>query len=226
MLDVHEPIKETGIRRTWPNMMTREGARGMEWNAWSEGNSAEYLSTLPFVRLLAGPMDYTPGIFEMNMQKVNPTSVGHVNSTLARQLALYVTMYSPLQMAADVPESYERFMDAFQFIKDVAVDWDDSKYLEAEPGRYIVAARKAKGTDNWFVGCTASEHGHATELPLDFLDKGRKYEAIIYADAPDANYIDNPQAYVISKKKVNSKTVLKLKAAPGGGYAISIKALD
>ncbi len=168
-------------------------------------------------------MDYTPGIFEMNMQKVNPTSVGHVNSTLARQLALYVTMYSPLQMAADVPESYERFMDAFQFIKDVAVDWDDSKYLEAEPGRYIVAARKAKGTDNWFVGCTASEHGHATELPLDFLDKGRKYEAIIYADAPDAHYMDNPQAYTITRKTVTSKTKLKLKAAPGGGFAISIK---
>ena len=225
MVNAHEAVRPTGLCRTYPNLIGNESARGTEYESFS-GNKPFHTTVLPFTRLQGGPMDYTPGIFEMNMQKVNPTSVGHVNSTLARQLALYVTMYSPLQMAADVPESYERFMDAFQFIKDVAVDWDDSKYLEAEPGRYIVAARKAKGTDNWFVGCTASEHGHATELPLDFLDKGRKYEAIIYADAPDANYIDNPQAYVISKKKVNSKTVLKLKAAPGGGYAISIKALD
>ena len=170
-------------------------------------------------------MDYTPGIFEMNMQKVNPHSQGHVNSTLARQLALYVTMYSPLQMAADVPEVYNQFLDAFQFIKDVAVDWDDSKYLEAEPGRYIVAARKAKGSDDWFIGCTANENGHTSELVLDFLDKNKKYEATIYADAPDAHYIDNPQAYVITKKKVTRKSKLKMKAAPGGGYAISIKAL-
>ena len=162
----------------------------------------------------------------MDMKKVNPNSAGHVNSTLARQLALYVTMYSPLQMAADVPESYERFMDAFQFIKDVAVDWDDSRYIEAEPGRYIVVARKAKGKDDWFVGCTASEHGHDTVLPLDFLDKGRKYKATIYADAPDAHYLDNPQAYTISTKTVNAKSRLKLKAAPGGGFAISITPVD
>ncbi len=161
----------------------------------------------------------------MDMKKVNPNSKGHVNSTLARQLALYVTMYSPLQMAADVPEVYNRFLDAFQFIKDVAVDWDDSRYLEAEPGRYIVVARKAKGKDDWFVGCTANEDGHTSTLSLDFLDKGRKYEAVIYADAPDANYKDNPQAYVISKKKVTSKDKLKMKAAPGGGYAISLKPL-
>ncbi len=135
-------------------------------------------------------------------------------------------MYSPLQIAADVPEVYNRFLDAFQFIKDVAVDWDESKYLEAEPGRYIVAARKAKGTDNWFVGCTASEHGHETTIPLDFLDKGRKYEATIYADAPDAHYLTNPQAYTITRKKVTDKSKLKLKAAPGGGFAISIIPVD
>lgn len=222
MVNAHEAVRPTGLCRTYPNLIVNESARGTEYESFS-GNKPFHTTVLPFTRLQGGPMDYTPGIFEMNMQKVNPTSVGHVNSTLARQLALYVTMYSPLQMAADVPESYERFMDAFQFIKDVAVDWDDSKYLEAEPGRYIVAARKAKGTDNWFVGCTASEHGHATELPLDFLDKGRKYEAIIYADAPDAHYMDNPQAYTITRKTVTSKTKLKLKAAPGGGFAISIK---
>ena len=221
-LDVHEPIKDTGIRRTYPNMMTREGARGMEWNAWSEGNPPEHHVMLPFTRLLTGPMDYTPGVFEMDMNKLNPNSHAHVNSTLARQLALYVTMYSPLQMAADLPENYERFMDAFQFIKDVALDWDDSRYLEAEPGRYITAARKAKGTNDWFIGCTSSEQGHASTLKLDFLDADKQYIATVYADAKDADYKTNPQAYVIRKGIVSPKTVLKLKAAPGGGYAISI----
>ena len=168
-------------------------------------------------------MDYTPGIFVMDMKENNPNNTSHVNSTLARQLALYVTMYSPLQMAADTPENYSKYMDAFQFIKDVAVDWDESRYLEAEPGRYIVAARKAKGTDDWFVGCTAWEGGHESTVSFDFLDPGKKYEAIIYADAKDAHYKTNPQAYTITKKNVNSKTRLKLKAAPGGGYAISIK---
>ena len=159
----------------------------------------------------------------MDMTKVNPTSAGHVNSTLARQLALYVTMYSPLQMAADLPEVYERFMDAFQFIKDVPVDWSDSRYLQAEPGQYIVVARKDKNSDEWYVGCTAAENGYECTLPLDFLDKGRKYQATIYADAADAHYIDNPQAYQISTRKVGDKTKLRLKAAPGGGWAISIK---
>ena len=221
MVNGHEAVRPTGLCRTYPNLIGNESARGTEYESFA-GNKPSHTTVLPFTRLQGGPMDYTPGIFEMNMQKINPNSVGHVNSTLARQLALYVTMYSPLQMAADVPEAYERFMDAFQFIKDVAVDWDDSKYLEAEPGRYIVAARKAKGTDNWFVGCTASEHGHATRLPLDFLDKGRKYEAVIYADAPDAHYLTNPQAYTITRKEVTAKTKLDLKAAPGGGFAISI----
>lgn len=167
-------------------------------------------------------MDYTPGVFEMDMWKNNPSNPNHCNSTIARQLALYVTMYSPLQMAADLIENYEPHMDAFQFIKDVAVDWDDSRYLEAEPGRYIVAARKAKGTGNWFVGCTASEHGHTSTLRLDFLDAGKKYIATVYADTRDAHYKTNPQAYVIKRGVVTSKSSLKLTAAPGGGYAISI----
>lgn len=224
MVNAHEAVRPTGLCRTYPNLIGNESARGTEYESFS-GNKPSHTTVLPFTRLQGGPMDYTPGIFEMDMKKVNPDSKGHVNSTLARQLALYVTMYSPLQMAADVPEVYNRFLDAFQFIKDVAVDWDDSRYLEAEPGRYIVVARKAKGKDDWFVGCTANEDGHTSTLSLDFLDKGRKYEAIIYADAPDANYKDNPQAYVISKKKVTSKDKLKMKAAPGGGYAISLKPL-
>lgn len=224
MVNAHEAVRPTGLCRTYPNLIGNESARGTEYESFA-GNKPSHTTVLPFTRLQGGPMDYTPGIFEMNMQKVNPHSQGHVNSTLARQLALYVTMYSPLQMAADVPEVYNQFLDAFQFIKDVAVDWDDSKYLEAEPGRYIVAARKAKGSDDWFIGCTANENGHTSELALDFLDKNKKYEATIYADAPDAHYIDNPQAYVITKKKVTRKSKLKMKAAPGGGYAISIKAL-
>lgn len=222
MVNAHEAVRPTGLCRTYPNLIGNESARGTEYESFA-GNKPFHTTVLPFTRLQGGPMDYTPGIFEMDMSKVNPNSTSHVNSTLARQLALYVTMYSPLQMAADVPEVYNRFMDAFQFIKDVAVDWDESKYLEAEPGRYIVAARKAKGTDDWFVGCTANEDGHESTLDLAFLDADKKYEATIYADADDANYLTNPQAYKISKKKVSSKTKLKMKAAPGGGYAISIK---
>lgn len=222
MVNAHEAVRPTGLCRTYPNLIGNESARGSEFESFT-GNKPSHTTVLPFTRLQGGPMDYTPGLFEMDMQKVNPQSKGHVNSTLARQLALYVTMYSPLQMAADLPEVYNRFMDAFQFIKDVAVDWDESRYLEAEPGQYIVAARKAKGTDNWFVGCTSGENGHESEISLDFLDPGKKYEAVIYADAPDAHYLTNPQAYRITTRKVTSKSRLKLKAAPGGGYAISIK---
>ena len=222
MVNAHEAVRPTGLCRTYPNLIGNESARGTEYEAFA-GNKPSHTTVLPFTRLQGGPMDYTPGIFEMDMKTVNPDGNGHVNSTLARQLALYVTMYSPLQMAADVPEVYNRYMDAFQFIKDVAVYWDESKYLEAEPGRYIVAARKAKGTDDWFVGCTANEDGHESTLDLNFLDSDKKYEAIIYADADDAHYATNPQAYKISKKKVNAKTKLKMKAAPGGGYAISLK---
>ncbi len=221
MVNAHEAVRPTGLCRTYPNLIGNESARGTEYESFG-GNKPSHTTVLPFTRLQGGPMDYTPGIFEMDMSKVNPNSTSHVNSTLARQLALYVTMYSPLQMAADTPEVYSRFMDAFQFIKDVAVDWDDSKYLEAEPGKYITVARKAKGTDNWFVGCTSGEDGHESLLDLDFLDKGAKYLATIYADAPDADYRTNPQAYVITSQKVSATTRLRLRAAPGGGYAISI----
>ena len=221
MVNAHEAVRPTGLCRTYPNLIGNESARGTEYEAFA-GNKPFHTTVLPFTRLQGGPMDYTPGIFEMDINKLNPNSHTHANTTLARQLALYVTMYSPLQMAADLPENYERFMDAFQFIKDVAVDWDDSRYLEAEPGRYITVARKAKGTNDWFIGCTSSEHGHASTLKLDFLDADKQYIATVYADAKDADYKTNPQAYVIREGIVSPKTVLKLKAASGGGYAISI----
>lgn len=222
MVNAHEAVRPTGLCRTYPNLIGNESARGTEYEAMGYIKPS-HTTVLPFTRLQGGPMDYTPGIFEMDIKNINPNRDNHVNSTLARQLALYVTMYSPLQMAADLPENYNRFADAFQFIKDVAVDWDESRYLEAEPGRYIVAARKAKDKDDWFIGCTANEEGHTSTLVLDFLDKDKKYEATIYADAPDAHYLSNPQAYAITKKNVTHKTKLKMNAAPGGGYAISIK---
>ena len=221
MVNGHEAVRPTGLCRTYPNLIGNESARGTEYEAFG-GSKPSHTTVLPFTRLQGGPMDYTPGIFEMEISKLNPNNHSHVNSTLARQLALYVTLYSPLQMAADVPKNYERFMDAFQFIKDVAVDWDDSRYLEAEPGQYITVARRAKRTNNWFIGCTSGENGHESELKLYFLEAGKKYIATVYADAPDAHYKDNPQAYIIRKGTVTSKTALKLKAAPGGGYAISI----
>lgn len=221
MVNAHEAVRPTGLCRTYPNLIGNESARGTEYESFA-GNKPFHTTVLPFTRLQGGPMDYTPGIFEMDMNKMNPNSHSHVNSTLARQLALYVTMYSPLQMAADVPENYERFMDAFQFIKDVAIDWDDSRYLEAEPGRYITVARKAKGTGDWFIGCTSSEHGHVSALKFDFLDPGKKYVATVYADAKDADYKTNPQAYTIRKGIVTSNTKMKLIAAPGGGFAISV----
>lgn len=221
MVNAHEAVRPTGLCRTYPNLIGNEAARGTEYEAGAS-NNVNHTTILPFTRLQGGPMDYTPGIFEMDMSKMNPGNHSHVNSTLARQLALYVTMYSPLQMAADLVENYRKHMDAFQFIKDVAVDWDESHYLEAEPGQYITVARKAKNSDNWFVGCTSGEKGHTSTLSLNFLDKGRKYKATIYADAKNADYRKNPQAYVISKKTVTATSVLKLKAAPGGGYAISI----
>lgn len=227
MVNAHEAVRPTGLCRTYPNLIGNESARGTEYEAFA-GNRPSHTTVLPFTRLQGGPMDYTPGIFELDMKKVNPTSAGSFNSTLARQLALYVTMYSPLQMAADTPDVYSRYMDAFQFIKDVPVDWAESRYLEAEPGRYVTVARKDKNSDEWYLGCTASEHGHESDLRLDFLDPGRKYVATIYADAPGADYRDNDtkKTYKISKKKVDSKSRLKLKAAPGGGYAVSIKPAD
>lgn len=220
MVNAHEAVRPTGLCRTYPNLISNESARGTEYEAFG-GNKPFHTTILPFTRLQGGPMDYTPGIFVMDLSTWAPNR-SHVNSTLARQLALYVTMYSPLQMAADLPEHYERYMDAFQFIKDVAIDWDDSKYLEAEPGQYITVARKAKDTNNWFVGCTSGEKGHQSVLKLNFLDADKTYVATVYADAPDADYKTNPQAYTIHKGTVTSKSVLKLRAASGGGYAISI----
>ncbi len=222
MVNAHEAVRPTGLCRTYPNLVGNESARGTEYEAFG-GNTPDHTTILPFTRLQGGPMDYTPGIFEMNISKFADNS-SKVNSTLARQLGLYVTMYSPLQMAADMPEHYEQFMDAFQFIKDVAIDWDKSVYLEAEPGDYITIARKAKGSEDWFVGNTSDENGHQSVLKLDFLTPGKKYTATIYADAKNADYQNNPQAYTIKKQVVTSKSILKLKAARGGGYAISIKA--
>ena len=222
MLNAHEAVRPTGLCRTYPNLIGNESARGTEYEAFG-GNKPFHTTILPFTRLQGGPMDYTPGIFETEVKNVNPNNTSQVRSTLAKQLALYVTMYSPLQMAADLPENYERFADAFQFIKDVPVDWQESVYLEAEPGRYITVARKDKHSDNWYIGNTSNENGHTSELLLNFLDKNKKYEATIYADAKNADWQTNPKAYTITKQKVNAKTKLKLTAAKGGGYAISIK---
>ena len=224
MVNAHEAVRPTGLCRTYPNLIGNESARGTEYEAFG-GNKPFHTTILPFTRLQGGPMDYTPGILETEVKNVNPNNTSQVRSTLAKQLALYVTMYSPLQMAADLPENYERFADAFQFIKDVPVDWQESVYLEAEPGRYITVARKDKHSDNWYVGNTSNENGHTSELLLNFLDKNKKYEATIYADAKNADWQTNPKAYTITKQKVNAKTKLKLTAAKGGGYAIKISEL-
>lgn len=221
MVNAHEAVRPTGLCRTYPNLIGNESARGTEYQAFG-GSKTMHVAVLPFTRLKGGPMDYTPGIFEMDIEKINPNNHSHVNATIANQLALYCTMYSPLQMAADLPENYEKHMDAFQFIKDVAVDWDDSRYLEAEPGSYVTVARKAKGTGNWFVGSVAGKCDHTSNITLNFLDKGKKYIATIYADGEDANYKTNPASYVIKKGIVTSKTKLNLHAVEGGGYAISI----
>ena len=221
MVNAHEAVRPTGICRTYPNLIGNEAARGTEYQSFG-GSKPNHVTLLPFTRLIGGPMDYTPGIFEMDLTKLNPDNHSHVNSTLANQLALYVTMYSPLQMAADLPENYNRFLDAFQFIKDVAIDWSESKYLEAEPGQYITAARKAKGTNNWFIGNVNGETPRTSNIKFDFLEKGKKYTATIYADAKDAHYKTNPQAYTIRKVTVTNKSKLSQLSAPGGGYAVSI----
>lgn len=221
MVNAHEAVRPTGIARTYPNLIGNEAARGTEYQSFG-GSKPNHVTVLPFTRLVGGPMDYTPGIFEMDLSKMNKDNNSHVNSTIANQLALYVTMYSPLQMAADTPENYDRFPDAFQFIKDVAVDWSDSKYLEAEPGQYVTVARKAKVTNNWFIGNVNGETSRTSTIKFDFLEKGKKYEATIYADAKDAHYKTNPQAYTIRKMKVTNQSKLAQLSAPGGGYAISI----
>ena len=222
MLDAHEPVRPTGLSRTYPNWLASEASRGMEFNAWSTGNNPDHETILPFTRFMGGPMDYTPGIFELKMSHWDSTKTNFVHTTLAKQLALYVTMFSPLQMAADLPESYEKRPDAFQFIKDVAVDWDDTKYLEAEPGDYITVARKAKGKNNWFIGAITDEQSRNTTISLDFLDKGKNYTATIYADGDGADWKNNQQPYKITRQTVNSTSKLSLKLAPGGGCAISL----
>ena len=253
MVNAHEAVRPTGLCRTYPNLIGNESARGTEYQAFG-GTKPHHVTLLPFTRLQGGPMDYTPGIFVMDVEKLNPNNHSHVNSTIANQLALYVVLYSPLQMAADLPEHYAARMDAFQFIKDVAVDWSESRYLMAEPGDYIVVARKAKaaadadvpgavsgnkaetsdegavsgnasGAPQWFVGGVTDENARTLEVSMDFLEPGKKYEAAVYADAKDADYRTNAEAYDISTRKVTSKSKLKMYLAPGGGFAISIREL-
>lgn len=220
MVNAHEATRPTGLCRTYPNLVGNESARGTEYEAFG-GSRPDHTVVLPFTRLQGGPMDYTPGILETQLNTWSENT-SFVHTTLVGQLSLYLVMYSPLQMAADLPENYMKYYDAFQFIRDVAIDWDDSKYLEAEPGDYITVARKAKGTDNWFVGGKCDENGHKAVVKLDFLDKGRKYDCTIYADAKDAHYEKNPKAYEITHKIVKKGDVLKLQEAPGGGFAVSL----
>lgn len=222
MVNSHEAVRPTGLNRTYPNWIAQESARGTEFEAMG-GLAPEHTTILPFTRLMGGPMDYTPGIFQTDLTYYKTGGSQRVNTTLAKQLAYYVTMYSPLQMAADLPENYDRFPDAFQFIKDVAIDWDNTYVQEAEPGDYITIARKAKGKNEWFVGGITDENSRTATVPFDYLPKGKKYVATIYADAKDANWNEKPQNYTIKKVAVTSKTVLKQYIAPGGGFAISIK---
>jgi hypothetical protein len=221
MVDMHEPVRPTGLQRTYPNWLDCEAGRGNEYNAFAEGNPPEHETIMPFTRFIGGPMDYTPGIFKIKGYSDVPGR--QVHTTLAKQLALYVVLYSPLQMAADLPENYQQHMDAFQFIKDVAVDWDDTKVLEAEPGDYITTARKAKGTPDWFIGAVTDENSRISSFKLDFLDKYAKYVATIYADADDADWQQNPEAYKITRYIVDANTMLHLKLAKGGGAAVSIR---
>jgi hypothetical protein len=226
MVNSHESSRPTGYSRTYPNYIAAEAARGNEFNAWSVGNPPMHETILPFTRLLGGPMDYTPGIFEIKMSYYDKTKTEQVHTTLAKQLALYLTMYSPLQMAADLQENYERYPDAFQFIKDVAVDWQESKYLEAEPGDYLTVARKEKNGERWFLGAITDENARKTEIKLDFLSPNKKYQAIIYQDGTDADWKNNPKSYAIKTVEVTSKSKIKLYLANGGGTAISFKPIN
>ena len=223
MVDAHEPVRPTGLQRTYPNWMACEAGRGNEYNAFSNGNAPEHETILPFTRLMGGPMDYTPGIFKLRGYSSVPGR--QVHTTLAKQLALYVTLYSPLQMVADLPENYAAHPDAFQFIKDVPVDWDDTRILEAEPGDYVTIARKEKGKGNWFIGAVTDENARMMNVPLSFLEKGRKYKAVIYKDGVGADWKANPEAYAIETLTVDSKTQLAVKLAPGGGAAVAIVSL-
>ena len=225
MVNAHESVRPTGLARTYPNMIANESARGTEFQAFG-GSNPNHTTILPFTRQIGGPMDYTPGIFEMDISKLNPNNNSHVNTTLANQLGLYVVMYSPLQMAADLPEHYLKFFDAFQFIKDVAIDWDASVYLEAEPGEYITIARKEKNGERWFIGNSNGELERTSEIDLSFLDSSKTYVATIYRDAKYADYKTNPQSYIIESKHVTNQTSLQIKTVGAGGYAISIVPLD
>ena len=222
VVNAHEAVRPTGLCRTYPNLIGNESARGTEYQSFG-GTRPHHVCILPFTRLQGGPMDYTPGLFEMEVSKLNPNNQSHVNATICNQLALYLTLYSPLQMAADTPENYERFMDAFQFIKDVAVDWSDSRYIEAEVGEYITVARKAKNTGEWFLGSVAGYDARTSTVALDFLEPDQVYVAKIYADAADAHYKTNPQAYTIREVRCTSKSTLKQAVAAGGGYAVSFR---
>src|SRR5688572_1809350 len=223
-IDAHEPVKDTGLRRTWPNMLSREGARGQEFNAWGRPtNPPEHLTILPFTRLLAGPMDYTPGIFDLTFGKTDINE--RVQSTLATQLAVYVLVYSPVHMAADLPENYTKRPDAFQFIRDVPTDWETSRTLQGEIGEYVVIARQQRGGGDWYLGATTDENARELSVPLDFLARGKRFEAQIYRDAPDADFRTNPAALVIEKRVVTAKDSLAVKLAPGGGVAVRFRAL-
>ena len=222
MVDAHEPVRPTGLQRTYPNWLACEAARGNEFNAWSEGNPPTHETILPFTRLMGGPMDYTPGIFRIKLNYLDSNKKEAVHTTLCKQLALYVTMYSPLQMAADLPENYEAKDDAFQFIRDVAVDWDETKILEAEPGDYVVIARKAKNSPNWFIGAITDENARNFQIPLNFLDPNKKYVATVYRDADNASWDKNPEVYKIEKFIVDNQSVQALKLATGGGAAVSL----
>ena len=223
MVSAHEPTRPTGLHRTYPNYLASEAARGSEFNnAPALGITPEHTTILPFTRLMGGPMDFTPGLFHMKLNQIESSRKQQVRTTLAKQLALYITMYSPLQMAADLPENYEKYLDAFQFIVDVPVDWDKTKVIEAEPGDYITIARKEKNKSNWFIGAITDENSRSLNLGLDFLEPGKKYEATIYRDAENADWQTNPEAYVIEKKMVTSKSKLKIQLVKGGGCAISI----
>jgi glucan 1,4-alpha-glucosidase len=221
MVDMHEPVRPTGMHRTYPNWLANEAARGNEFNAWSQGNQPEHETILPFTRLMGGPMDYTPGIFQIKLDKYGKKE-NYIHTTLAKQLALYVVMYSPVHMAADLPENYETKMDAFQFIKDVAMDWDDTQILEAEPGDYITTARKAKGKQDWFVGGITDENKRTATVNFSFLNANQQYNVKIYKDAPTANWDTNPMAYQIDKLVVTNTSTLKIDLAAGGGFAMSI----
>jgi alpha-glucosidase len=228
MLDVHEPMHDTGERRTWPNMMSREGSRGQEYNAWAGdgGNPPEHETILFFTRLLAGPMDFTPGIFDLLMERSTGTprraDEARVRTTLAKQLALYVVIYSPLQMAADLPENYEG-QPAFQFIRDVAVDWDTTRVIDGRIGDYVAVARRERGGQSWFLGAITDEEGRTLDVPLSFLPRGRRYVAEIYADGPKAHWLDNPLPVTITRRAVTSASRLRVVLAPGGGQAIRLR---